>query len=611
MANVVNFNTDNLDFDSIVSSLRNYMSYQTELKDYDFQGSALSTLINLLAYNTHYNGLYDNFALNESFLDSAYKRESVISHASLLNYIPRSAHGAQATITVSVYDDKFDSAASTVVLPKYSVFTTNVSGTDYTFYTDSAHDLLRTNSTFTGTNITLRAGTFVTLQRTYQGDSSQKFVLNSANVDIDTIGVRVLHDQQLYTFTKADNILANTSDSMVYFLSMTSQGQYQIEFGSGILGYSLSAGDVVYITYLACHSDVTACNGASVFSYQGTLSNLGFSNEAYMTITTTSRATGGANAESTESIRSLAPKIFTTQDRCVTANDYKAMIMKNFENIRSINVWGGQDNDPPEYGKVFISIIPKDELNLTSAEKQQILNMLQSKKELTKLIEFTEPNYLFVNITTTVHYDSTYTTNTITDIETIVRNTIINYGTNYLDDFGDVLRFSQLSKAIDNSEASINNNSTQIRLAVDVDPVYGTAYSYTIDTNNQIYQPNAPSDSISSTGFYCDQGGENRVCYIDDDPVNKTLRLYYRDNDDNKIILNNNIGTVDYTNGSFTINELTVNSLDNGSFTFTINPSSNDVISTRNQFVMIDSTMLTIEIIDDATNAKYVQTSTK
>lgn len=611
MANVVNFNTDSLDFDSIVASLRNYMSYQTEFKDYNFQGSALSTLINILAYNTHYNGLYDNFALNESFLDSAFKRESVISHASLLNYIPRSAHGAEASINISVYDDQFDSALTTVTLPRYSVFTTSVDGTDYTFYTDSAHDLIRTNSTFTCNDIKLRAGTFITMQRTYQGDSAQKFILNSVNVDIDTIGVQVLHEQQLYTFTKADNILANTSDSMVYFLSMNSRGQYQIEFGSGILGYSLSAGDIVYITYLACGDNVTTCNGASVFSYQGTLTSLGFSSEAYITITTAQRAFGGALPESTESIRTLAPKIFTTQDRCVTANDYKAMIMKNFENIRSINVWGGQDNDPPEYGKVFISIIPKDELLLTTAERQQILNLLQSKKELTKLVEFTDPNYLFVNISTTVHYNSSYTTNTITDIETIVRNTINNYGTNYLDDFGDVLRFSQLSKAIDTCENSIINNSTTVRLSVELTPIYNTAYSYTSSVNNQIYQPNVASDSIISTGFYCTQGGEDRICYIDDDPINKTLRLFYRDNDDKKVILNGNVGTIDYTNGTFTISELTINGLESGTWTFTINPASNDVISTRNQFVIIDSNMLTVEVIDDATNAKYVQTSTK
>lgn len=611
MANVVNFNTDQLDFDSIVTSLRNYLNYQTEFKDYNFQGSALATLINLLAYNTHYNGLYDNFALNESFLDTAFKRESVVSHANLLNYIPRSAHGATAVLNVSVYDDSFNSAATTVTLPKYSIFTTSVDGSEYTFYTDSAVDLIRNNSTFTANNVTIRQGTYVTLQREYRGDSMQKFVLNGTNIDIDTLGVQVLHNQQLYTFTRADNILANTSESMVYFLSMNGRDQYQVEFGSGILGYSLSAGDIVYITYLVCGDNVTAANGASKFSYQGTLTSLGFSNSAYMTINTTTRAYGGSQAESTESIRSLAPKIFTTQDRCVTANDYRAMIQKHFENIRGINVWGGQDNDPPQYGKVFISIIPKNELTLTNAEKQQILNLLDTKKELTKLVEFVDPEYLYITVSTTVHYNSANTTNTIADIETIVRNRILSFGEQQLDDFGDVMRFSQLSKAIDSSENSIVNNSTQIRLSIDIDPVYDTSYSYTANIHNQIYQPNSASDSILSSGFYCDQGGQDRICYIDDDPVNKTLRLFYRDANDRKVILNSNIGTVDYNNGIFTITELTVNNIVGGTWTFNINPASNDVIGSRNQFILIDSDTLTVEVIDDQTKTRYVQTSTK
>lgn len=611
MADVVNFTTGELDFDSIVASLRDYMAYQTEFKDYNFQGSALSTLINLLAYNTHYNGLYDNFALNESFLDSAYKRESVVSHANLLNYIPRSATGAAATINVSVYDDEFNSTASIVTLPKYSIFTTSIGGVEYTFYTDSVHDLTRNNSTFSANNITIRQGTYVTLQRTYQGDSNQKFVLNGTNVDINTIGVQVLHNQQLYTFTKADNILANTSKSMVYFLSMTSNDHYQIEFGSGVLGYSLSAGDVVYITYLATGNDPTVANGASSFHYQGTLTSLGFSDKAFLTVTTINRASGGTYPESTESIRTLAPKIFTTQDRCVTANDYRAMILKNFDNIRAVNVWGGQDNNPPQYGKVFISIIPKNEQHLTTNEQNQILSILNQKKELTKLIEFTDPEYLYININSTVHYNSTNTTNTIGDIESLVREAIIRYGEQQLDDFGDILRFSRLSDTIDSCERSITNNSTRIRLSINVEPIYDNTYSYTVSVNNRIFQPNSPSDSITSTGFYCDEGGENRICYIDDDPVNRVLRLYYRDENDNKVVIRSNCGTVDYTNGSFTISDLTITNLVGGTLTFTINPASYDVIGTLNQFALINPDQLTIEVIDDTTNTTYQQTSIK
>lgn len=610
MANPVNFNVGKLDYDGIVQSLRDYLSYQTELRDYNFQGSALSTLINLLAYNTHYNAVYDNFALNEAFLDSAHKRESVISHASMLNYIPRSAKGSTAVVDISVYDDDFDSTLSSVTLPKYSVFTTAVNGVDYTFYTNSAYTLARSNSTFTATGVTLHQGTYITIQRTYAGDRYQRIILDNENVDIDSIDVRVLHDQTVYTFTRAENIIDINDTSRVYFLTTDSRGHYQIEFGSGILGYALSSGDVITITYLTVGSDPTGPNGASVFAYQGTLSSIGFSNNATMSIITTTRAQGGCEPESTESIRFLAPKMFTTQDRCITANDYKTMILKNFDFVRSVNVWGGQDNDPPQYGKVFISIIPEQGQTITAYQQQSIESLLQSKKELTKLIEFVDPQYLNIIIDSTVHYRSSVSTNTSTDIENIVRNTINSYDDANLRDFGTILRFSQLSEQIDSCESSIVSNTTKMMLSIDVDPVYDSSYSYNIEFNNQIYQTSCASDCVSSTGFYCTAGGEDRVCYIDDDPTTSSIRLYYRDDSDNKVILST-IGTINYTTGSITLNDLNISSVENGTWTITINPASYDVISSRNQFAVIDDNQLTIDVIDDDQQTSYVQTSIK
>jgi len=617
MANAVNFTTSELDFDSIVNSLREYLNYQTEFKDYNFKGSALSTLINLLAYNTHYNGVYDNFAVNESFLDSAQKRESVVSHANVINYIPRSAKGAEAVVDIMIHDDDYDVlntiGEGSLSIPKYSVFTTEVDGVDYTFYTDSTNTLTREGSIFTATGVHLRQGTFITLQRVYNGNSAQKFVLNGINVDTDTIGVQVLHDQNLYTFTRADNILANDGTSKVYFLSMTSDDHYQIEFGSGVLGYSLNAGDIVYITYLAVGNNPTACNGASVFSYQGQLSNFGgFSTSAVATVTTTQRAIGGAVAESTESIRMLAPKIYTTQDRCVTVADYKAMLLKNFDNIKAINVWGGEDNDPPEYGKVFISVIPNTDPTLSELEKNTILSILKDKKELTKIIEFVDPKYLSVNIESTVHYDSALTTNSEKDIEGIVRDTIISFGANNLQNFGDVLRFSQLSKEIDECEQSIVNNTTRLRLSADVEPVYDQSYSYTISLNNSIYQAAGPQECVLSNMFKCYEARQGELlCYIDDNPITKTLRLCYKDDNDNKVVLLNNCGTIDYENGVINITGLTITDLMSPSWTFTVNPSSYDVVGSVNQFTILNNSELVVHMVDDRVKPKYIQSSIK
>lgn len=610
MADVVNFNTSEIDFDGIASSLKNYLSYQKEFTDYNFEGSALSTLINLLAYNTHYNIVYDNFALNEAFLDSAFKRESVISHASLINYLPRSAKASTAKVNINVYDDSYV-GSGTSVLPKYSIFSSTINGNIYNFYTDSTYTFERDQSNFIIDNVVLKRGTYISIERVYSGNNDEKIVLDNENVDTDTITVRVQHNQTIQTFTKVENILDITSDSKVYFLSMNSRGKYQIQFGSGMLGYSLSAGDVVYVTYLSCGSDVTSANGANKFIYQGTLSNLGFSNQANMNVVCTSKASGGSEEESTESIRTLAPKIFTTQNRCITENDYKSIILHNFANAKSVNVWGGQKMNPPQYGKVFISIIPKQGLTLSEDEKNSIKNdILKDKQELTKIVEFIDPEYVNINVSTAVHIKSSATNNTTSDIETLVRKTIENYNDQNLADYGSVLRFSQLTKLIDNCETSIQNNITTIRLQIDETPDIDVKTSYTIDFHNPIYQPNYPAESVLSNGFICFEGGEERTCYIDDDPLTSKLRLFYRNLSNMKVILRN-IGTINYQTGVLNIDPITIYSVDSNKWSFIANPASNDVTTDRNQFAVIDSSQIIIKIIDDDANTSYIQTNSK
>ncbi len=611
MANAVNFTTGSIDFESIASALRSYMQYQTEFTDYQFTGSALSTLINLLAYNTHYNSVYDNFALNEAFLDTAFKRESVISHANLLNYLPRSAQASTAIVKLTVTDNNFNSSVTDIALPKFSLFHSRVDGTNYTFYTDGNYVLHREegSTTFTCDNVSIKQGTYITMQRTYSGDAVQKFVLDNKNVDLSTLTVQVQHDQQLITFNKAENIVDITSDSKVYFIGTDGRGYYQIEFGSGMLGYSLSAGDIVYITYLSCGDEPAKCNGASVFRYSRNLMSIGFSSNAVMTVTTTSRATGGAEPESTESIRLLAPKVFATQDRCITVNDYRSIIMANFANIKALNVWGGQDMDPPQYGKVFLCVIPKEGLTLTQNERNNIHSILKNKKEMTKLVEFVEPDYLYIIVNSTVHFNGRLTTQTASDIETIVRNTITNYGDQTLTNFGSILRYSKLVDAIDNADSSISNNSTKIRLVIKVEPALEVNYSYTIDVSNKIHKSNYYSECVKSTGFVCTDKPHN-ICYIDDNPENGKLRLFYYDNEDHKVFVRY-CGTVDYQTGRIKIDDLNILSIDKGDWTFTINPESNDVISNLNQFALVDTQSLVVNVVDDSIMDRYEQTSIK
>lgn len=610
MSDIVNFTTKDLDYDSIVTNLRNFMRYQDEFTDYDFTGSALSTLINTLAYNTHYNGVYDNFAINESFLDSAVKRASVISHANLVNYTPRSATAATAEINITVFDDNIESQNKTFTLPGNSLFTTSIDGVQYSFCTESDIVFNKNFTTFTANNVVIKQGTVIKTQQTYNGGSNQKFVLYNNGIDIDTLKVQVLHGVDLYTFTRATDIIDIDNTSKVYFLTMNGNGQYQIQFGSGMMGFSLSAGDAVYISYLV--TDGSVANNAGGFVYAGTASTLGFSSSATMKVVCISKSAGGNDPEDTESIRLLAPKMYTVQNRCVTESDYQTIIKSLYGNAKSVKVWGGEKNNPPQYGKVFVSIIPKQGLLLSEAEKDIVLNIVDSRRVVgTGGVEIIDPAIINIHVNTTVYYDRNKSINTEQDIETMARNAILAYSDRNLGNFSSVMRFSQLSRVIDDCDGNlaVQNNSTRIQISSTIQPQFNTLIDYTLDMSNAIYKHKMASESVLSTGFYCTQG-KNKLCYIDDDPAVNALRLFYLNEDNKKVVLQN-AGTVDYSTGVLTIQGIEFTSLDGTELRFTIDPSSNDVITKQNQFAVISNSDLIVNAVSVTSDGSYVQVSNK
>lgn len=603
----VNFNTANLDYDAIVEDLRNFLKYQKEFSDYDFTGSALTTLLNVLAYNTHYNNVYDNFALNESFLDSSVKRSSVVSHANLIGYIPRSAKSSKAIVDITVYDPESFDDNSVKYLPAYTQFTTTIDDVVYNFYNTESIVFTKNGSYYNIYNLKLVQGTLYHIEKAYTGDSRQKFVLEQPNVDTDSIEVAVWHGTIRENYRLAQNIIEIDENSKVYFMSLNGNDRYQIQFGNASMGYSLSNEDIVDISYMAC--DGTKTNGAKNFVLNSSPTSFGFSANSHITTKCVERSSGGQYPEDTESIRMLAPLLYTTQNRCVTSLDYQTTILSLFDNAKKVKVWGGQENDPPQYGKVFISIIPKDGLVLTEIEKESIREFLDQRKVETTLIEFVEPQILKVIIDSTVYFDGLRTRKSKEDIETAVRGTILKYGEDVLDDFGQILKYSQLSKAIDNTGDifAIENNSTRIRLSSTITPIYNLETSYYLNLNNAIYKPNVASGCISSTGFGCSKY-PNKICYIDDDPVTSVLRMYYLDDNNRKVVLES-VGTVNYTDGTIVINNLNVTHLYGAEWKFVFNPDSNDVITKHNQFAVIATEDLTVTALKS--NDKYVQVSSK
>lgn len=595
-----NIVTSELDFDLIKQNLKNYLKGQQEFSDYDFEGSGLSILLDILSYNTHYNALYTNLAINESFLDSASKRASVVSVAKLLGYTPNSAACPTATISLTVNAATIDRPPSILVLPKYSTFTTSIDNKSYTFYTVEEHSsyVSRTN-TYSYSNVIIKEGTLLNFRYTYIPGA--RYIVPNPNIDLSTLTVRVKEsiDTEVYTeYSLVDNIIYLTSKNNVYFIKEIDGNLYEIQFGNGVIGSQLANGNVIIIDYIATNK--TLANNARNFGYNGQ-DLLGLTPTIYTQV----RAVGGDEPEDIDKIRFNAPRVYSAQNRCVTKNDYESIILTHFPQAKSVNVWGGEDHFPPSYGDVYISVLPTAANFLTSEQKDYLLGeVLAPRKSLTIHNKLIEPNYIDVALNTAFYYDSEMTNYTQKDVINLVRTNIRNYSYTELEFFGKRLRYSQLSNVIDTTEPSITNNITTLKLYTYLTPYYNTEYDYSIDLGNPIFKNIIDAESVLSNGFYIPNLSE--VVYIDDVPNNTnigTLRLFYYDATTKVVV--KEIGKVDYANGMLYLLNLTINKLYCDNLRIMFKPSSNDVVSVRNQIIRIPDNLVTITGIKLSDYTKY------
>ena len=585
-------NVTDLDFDQIKTNLKTFLSGQSEFQDYDFEGSAMSVLLDVLAYNTHYNALYNNMAINEMFLDSARKRNSVVSLSKMLGYSPRSATSSQATVTVTVNTNNPD--VNTLVLPAYSQFNTTIDGNNYTFFNTGSVAATSTTGVFTFQNIVITEGT--PLSYNYTVDTGTNFVIPNANVDLTTLTVRVQESQSssvFDTFYSADSLINVDSASKVYWVKEIDDGLYEITFGDGNLGVALSNGNVVRLNYFS--SSLDAPNGARVFSYSGGSLGVGVT----ISVVTTGFAANGAAPEDIDSIRFNAPRMYASQNRCVTSDDYKAIVYSLFSDAASVSCWGGEDNNPPVYGKVYICVKPKDADQLTTTQKTQLTSsILQSRNVVSVIPVIVDPEYINIAITSTVYYNEQATTKSASDIVSLVTNTINAYDVNELDRFDGVFRYSKLSRLIDSSDPSITNNITTILLRIALIVRYNTSAQYLLNLINPIWGSGQPEESFKSTGFYI--AGSDELYYLDDDGV-QYVRLFKYDQNGIKVIVNSSIGNIDYANGIVDIRNLNITALADVDLEISIRPLSNDVVSALTQIAHIPPELLKITAIPDPT----------
>jgi len=585
-------NVTTLDFDDIKKNLKTFLSGQSEFQDYDFEGSAMSVLLDVLAYNTHYNALYNNLAINEMFLDSARKRNSVVSLSKMLGYSPRSATCSKATITLTVSAP--GSGATTLTLPAYTPFTTTIDGASYTFYTIGSVVATSSTGVFTFSNLVITEGTPLTFNITV-GTNTRYIIPNSA-IDLNTLTVRVQDSasSSVYTtFTKAETLIGVDSTTKCFWVKEIDEGLYELTFGDGNLGMQLDTGNIVHLNYFV--SSLDAPNKARQFTYGGGTLISG----AAISITTTGIAANGAPAEDIDSIRFNAPRMYASQNRAVTPDDYKAIVYSQFSDAASVTCWGGEDNNPPVYGKVYVCVKPKDADKLTTTQKAALIATILDQRNVVSVQPIiVDPEYINIALHVTVYYNEQATSKTASEIAAVVTNTINAYNANDLSRFDGVFRYSKLSKLIDNSDQSITNNITTVLLRRELNVRYNTSAQYILNMINPIWSSGQPEESFKSTGFYI--AGSDELHYLDDDGV-AHVRLYRYGANGIKIIVNPTIGNIDYAKGVVDIKNLHITALADIDLEISIRPLSNDVVSALTQIAQIAKDHLTVTALPDPT----------
>jgi len=587
-----NLNVTELDFDQIKSNLKNYLKTQTEFSSHDFEGSGLSSLLDVLAYNTHYNAMAAHFALNEAFLDSAQIRGNIVSRAKLLGYIPRSVLAPRAivNITVDVSGENSSNIPSTLTLPRGAKLTTNVDGRNYRYVVlNEQTAVLSPSSTFVFDNVTIVEGTRKKLLYRVDNDiENQKFQLSDDDADTSTLRV-LIQANELSTsydnYTQFESLLNVDSSSRVYYIQENSNEFYEIYFGDGVTGKKPINNNIVTLDYIFTNAGDS--NGANVFTKVDNIG--GYSN---ISISTLSKAAGGVEKETNESIRFNAPLTFTSQNRAVTSDDYRAIIKKEFTNINSISTWGGEDNDPPDYGAVYISIKPIVNEILTAAEKNEIMNTILKGKSVVSITPvIVDPNYTYLEIDCFFKYNPNLTDRSSVELQAVVRDTISDYNFNELNKFDGVFRHSQLLKAIDNADPSIQNSSVRPYMFMTITPNLNGSQldnNFSLNFTSPFYDTgSAEKHVISSTKFKYN----NEELYFGDIPIdgstNRQVIAYKTVNSQNITVLND-CGIVNPLKGTITLNKFTPDSDSDTTIRITVVPNSLDLAPKRDQLIAID-----------------------
>ena len=585
-------NVTSLDFDQIKINLKDFLRSQPELADYDFEGSALGTIIDVLAYNTFYNSFNANVNMNEIFLDTAQIRNNVVSHAKSLGYVPRSVTSAFAEIDVTVNTPAGTPAS--LNMPRGTTFQSTIDGKNFTFVNLEAQTIVPVAGVYKFPAVKVNQGQIRT-QRFVVDDTStaQKYVIPDANIDTATLIVKVKTNSTSTDFdiyTLVTNIVDVSGTTNAYFLQEGIDGQFEIYFGDDVFGRRLDAGNIVEIEYLI--TDGAESNNATSFKLTGNISG-----NTSASITLVSKAGGGSAAETTDSIKFNAPLSFLSQNRVVTADDYKAIVKNNYTNTESISVWGGEEQAVPEYGKVFLSIKPKNAETLTETQKQFIKDSILKTKNLVSITpEIVDPDFTFIKLEVFFKYDPNLTSLTAGELKNAVIATITNYNDTNLKKFDGVFRASQVTTAIDATNPAILNTIMRVNVQKRLYPTIGTALKYELSFSSPFSANVATGESVIDSSEFILNGFNHKMQDIPTDDSNIRKVQFYRIANNQKIITTEDAGTVDIAKGLVTLTSFNPSSVvgDNTYITVTGTPSSSDLAPKRNQLLQIDLLQSTV-----------------
>ena len=583
---------NNLDFVDIKSALTEYMRAQTDFTDYDFEGSALSNILDVLAYNTYYTAFNTNMVVNELFLDSATLRDNVVSLAKQLGYTPKSITASKAVVDLGLTFT--GTPPSAVTLKAGSGFVSNFDGSLYRFVITEDTKVSVANNVANFDNLSIYEGSYLTTNTTIDTSlKNQRFIIQNSGVDTNTVKIRVYQSagSSIYDdYAVASNILDIGAIDKVFFISEQEDENYEIFFGDGVLGKKLEDGNVVQISYVVTNGDAT--NGAKTFTFNGVLedqNNTPLTTPfGITTLTTSSIASGGAAIETIDKIKFNAPKFYGSQNRAVTSNDYKAIVRNLYPAVSDIIVFGGEEQEPPAYGKVFLSVKPTEANVLSSFTKSELKEELKKYTVASIRPEFVDPSILYLELTSNIYYDQNKSKLLPAEIAAKVSTGITEYlKTSNTEKFNGKFRYSKFIGVIDGTDRAINSNDTNVTLRKDfIAQINSSSYyevcyqnSFLVDCNNPV---------VSSTGMTVFEY-PTYTSYLED--RDGKLVLYRLDSiTGEKILLNDSIGTVDYVKGEIMMTDFTIlkGTFSDNRIELRVKPANKDIEVKREVYLDVD-----------------------